>query len=158
MSYQGNAARCDSVPYTARMEQCATKILSPAAPLWCRDNITAATPILIISCALLVRFSTNWNHWIGHGFNLHAAKNNLQNKRSANRSQCACLKEQLNVISRTSARCDSVPYTARIEQCATKILSPAAPLWCRDNFTAATPFWSYLALYSSDFLQIETIG
>jgi hypothetical protein len=30
--------------------------------------------------------------------------------------------------------------------------------WCGENLTAATLFWSYIALYWSDFLQIKTIG
>jgi hypothetical protein len=60
MWYQQHAARCHSVPYTVRMEQCVhsqTNVPQGTTMMGGQHHYTIT--LFIISCAVLVRFSPN---------------------------------------------------------------------------------------------------
>ena len=67
MWYQRHAARFHSVPYICSMKVCSrsqTNVPHGTAMMG-RQHHRIIT-LLIISWAVLVRFSPNWNHWNGH--------------------------------------------------------------------------------------------
>ena len=163
MWYQQHGARCLFVHYTVRMEQCLRSQTNlPHGTTMMGGQHHCTITLLIISWAVLVRFSPNWNHWNGHEIHLMPRKARFTKwALPLTEVNAACLYQTkgwcgINDMERTAILYLTLSEWSNAR--AHKRMCPRAPPWWGDNITAPSLFWSYLALYWSDFLQIENTG
>ena len=150
--------RCVSIQYLTLSEW--SKLLHGTTMIGGQHHRTIT--LLIISWAVLVRFSPNWNHWNGHEIHLMPRKARFTKwALPLTEVNAARLYQKRSWCGINNMRRVAIPYLTLSEwsnACFHKRMCPTAPPWWGDNITAPSLFWSYLALYWSDFLQIETTG